>query len=97
MVPRTTNNGQPLAIYSGIDLSFIVDPTTNNLVCVNTVPGSINYNAITSYNTNNYINRWDPASNTIYAAFGYNLAVGATIDFSSSSAWIDTLRYLGPR
>jgi hypothetical protein len=93
-----TVGGVPTCCFASIELSLYIDPSTNKVIAQNTCPNCTGIlEPIASYNNNTYNNRWDPVTKTIYAAFGYQLGPGGTIQFGTSRAWIDTLTYLGPR
>jgi hypothetical protein len=100
-IPMTTNGGQPFFIpgtSQGQEPEITIDPVSYAANCNNNFPGSVTfYKPIPAYDGNTYINRWDPATRTIFLAFGYNLGPGGTFIPNVSRAWIDTLTYLGPR
>ncbi|MEK7225555.1 MAG: DUF1735 domain-containing protein [Bacteroidota bacterium] len=88
----------PICCFVSQELSFFLNPVTNAIVCANTaVGGAVYYDQFGPYNGNTYNNRWDPATKTVYAAWGYNLLPGGIFAPNISRAWIDTLTYLGPR
>jgi hypothetical protein len=93
-VPLSPNS--PNCCFSNQELTFYLNPPVNTVDCLNLLPGPA-YTNLLAYNSNTYNNRWDPATKTVYAAWGYNLGAGGTVLFNVSRVWIDTLTYLGPR
>lgn len=72
--------------------NYIIDPVTNKVTVVNSFPG-----AVTNYTMNpNYDSRYDPATKTIYAKWGYSY-VGGQFTPGTSREFTDTLTRTGPR
>ncbi|RYY72903.1 MAG: DUF1735 domain-containing protein [Gammaproteobacteria bacterium] len=72
---------------------YTVDPVTNKVTVQNVAAGATTfYTMAPGYNS-----RYDPATKTIYAKWGYNYAPGPTFDPAANREWTDTLIYVGPR
>ena len=69
--------------FADIAPVFTIDPVTNKVTVVNYFPAGSALTMDPAYNS-----RYDPATRTIYAKYGYN---GRIRD------WTDTLTYTGPR
>ncbi|MEO7984173.1 MAG: DUF1735 domain-containing protein [Bacteroidota bacterium] len=92
--------GSPACCFADQELGFTVNPTTNAMVVSNVSPTAATaYDPIAYYPTpaSSFSNRWDPATKTFYAAWGYSLGAGNTVLLGASRAWIDTLIRTGPR
>lgn len=78
---------------------FTVNTATNAVVVTNDFGGGVAYSmTATGLGALPYNHRWDPATKTFYASWGYNLIGGAFGgNGSSSRVWEDTLIRTGPR
>lgn len=77
---------------------YTVDPVTEKVTVFNSfVPAASIYSMGIGYDNLGYDSRWDDATKTMYANFGYNLGAGGAFNPAASREWIDTLIYLGPR
>jgi hypothetical protein len=96
-----TSGGGPACCFTAQELSLVVNTTTNAVTVVNSAVGAgITYQQVTGFGANTYNNRWNDASKTFYAAWGYNLPASGVINTppgTSARAWIDTLIRTGPR
>jgi hypothetical protein len=82
-----------LSAFGSQEPEYTIDPTTNAVTVQNSYPRAVTfYTKFAGYNS-----RYDPATKTIYAKFGYNLGPGGTFISGTSRAWTDTLVYVGPR
>lgn len=70
--------------FADIAPVFTIDPVTNKVTVVNYFSAGSALTVDPAYN-----NRYDPATKTIYAKYGYNAA--------RTRDWTDTLTYTGPR
>lgn len=91
-----TSGGGPACCFASQELSLNVNPATDAATPVNTSPGGLTYDPITTHNGNVYNNRWNDPTKVFYAAWGYFLGAGGTVG-AGSRAWIDTLTRTGPR
>ena len=82
-----------LNAFGAQEPEYTINPTTNIVTVQNSYVGAVTfYTMFAGYNS-----RYDPATKTIYAKFGYNLGPGGTFISGTSRAWTDTLIYVGPR
>jgi hypothetical protein len=95
----TAPNGTGLTGFDFQDPDFNVNPTTNKVTSVVNVSvgGTVVYGMGLGFDNAGYDSRWDPATQTFYVCYGYNLAAGGGFILGTSRMWIDTLRRLGPR
>lgn len=92
--------GGSLNYFGSQEPQFAVNTATNAVVVSNSFPGGIVYQmSATGFGTAPYNHRWDPATKTFYASWGYNLGAGGTYggNGSASRMWEDTLVRTGPR
>lgn len=81
-----------LSAFSGQEPEYTINTTTNAVTVQNTASG-----AVTFYNMNSSFNsRYDPATKTIYAKFGYNNP-GGIFNPATTREWTQELRYKRPR
>lgn len=92
--------GGSLAAFAGQEPEFTVNTTTNAVTVQNVAAGaSTFYTMSLGFNNAGYNHRWNPATKTFYASWGYNLGAGGAYGGTSSAArmWEDTLVRTGPR
>jgi len=95
--PWAQTTGGPLTAFALQEPEYTVNSATNAITVQNTAPGAVTFYTMgKGYNNAGYNSRWDPATKTMYANFGYNM-VGDNFDASMSRMWIDTLIRTGPR
>jgi len=85
-------NGGTLTAFGAQEPNFTIG--ANNAVTVqNVFPGAVTFYTMAQ----GYNSRYDPATKTIYAKFGYNYGAGGAFNPSTTREWTDTLIYIGPR
>lgn len=87
-IPSILNGG--LGYFGAQEPEYTVDQSTNAITIQN-VGGTIVYQLAQGFNT-----RYEPATKTIYAKFGYNYNGGA-FDPANTREWTQTMVYLRPR
>lgn len=97
--PFSTNAaGTSITGFDLQDPEFTVNQTTNAVTVQNVSAGAVTFYTMgLGYTNAGYNSRWDPATKTFYACYGYNLGAGGTFILGTSREWIDTARRLGPR
>ncbi len=94
--PWTQTTGGPFTAFAGQEPEYTIS-ATNAVTVQNTAPGAVTFYTMgKGYNNAGYNSRWDPATKTIYACFGYNLN-GTNFDPTTTRMWIDTLIRTGDR
>lgn len=94
----TSPTGTPLTGFDIQDPDFTINPTTNAITVQNVSAGAVTFYGMgMGYDNAGYNSRWDPATKTMYACYGYNLGAGGSFVAGSTRMWIDTLTYTGPR
>lgn len=94
----TSATGTPLTGFDGQDPDFTVNSTTNSITVQNVSAGAVTFYGMgLGFDNAGYTSRWDPATKTMYACYGYNLGAGGSFVAGSTRMWIDTLVYTGPR
>ncbi len=93
---------QPLntqtALPGAYELTLENSPAITPVQCLNTATGATApWQQLTAYNSTTYTNRWDTAAKAFYLGWGLNLSPTGTFVSGTSTAWIDTLTYVGPR
>jgi hypothetical protein len=97
VTPSTSGGGNPNCCLANNELMIASSASNTAVVPANSNPVGPFYSNLQTYNSVSYTNYYDPASRTIYLAFGKNLGAGGVLNPGISNAWIDTLTYLGPR
>lgn len=82
-----------ITAFSAQEPKYTIDATTNAVTVQNSYSGAVTFYMMGP----GYTSRYDPATKTIYAKFGYNYLAGPTFDPTATREFIDTLTYLGPR
>lgn len=98
--PFSTGPAQANTAFTVQEPKFTVNLTTNKVVVNNDdATGSVYAMSATGFGALPYDHRWDPATKTIYASWGYNLGAGGAFggNGSASRMWEDTLIRTGPR
>lgn len=86
-------SGTSFSYFLGQESGYFIDPSTKQVSVSNVSPtGTIVYSMGVGYNS-----RYDPATRTIYARFGYNYSPGGVFNAATTREWTDTLFYTGPR
>jgi flagellin-like hook-associated protein FlgL len=86
------NNGT-IDAFGAQEPDYTIDPATNKVTVQNSFVG-----AVTFYQMNpTFDSRYDPATKTIYAKFGYNYSAGPVFNPAANREWMDQLVYVGPR
>lgn len=92
------STGTSISAFASQEPVYTVNTTTNAVTVQNGFVGAVTfYEMGKGFNNLGYNHRYDPATKTIYANFGYNLSAGQAFNAAASRMWIDTLIYLGPR
>ena len=86
-------SGSSISAFGSQEPEFTIDPLTNKVTVQNAYPGAVTFYQMAS----GYDSRYDPATGTIYAKFGYNYDPGPTFNPANNREWTDTLIYIGPR
>jgi Domain of unknown function (DUF1735) len=91
--------GGSLNYFGSQEPEFAVNTATNAVLVSNSFPGGLVYAMGLGFNNAGYNHRWDPATKTFYACWGYNLGAGGSYGGNGSAArlWEDTLIRTGPR
>ena len=79
--------------FAAQEHEYTIDPVTNKVTVQNAYPGAVTFYTMAP----NYDSRYDPATKTIYAKFGYNYSPGPVFNPATNREWTDTLIYQGPR
>ncbi|MDQ6609808.1 MAG: DUF1735 domain-containing protein [Bacteroidota bacterium] len=82
-----------LNAFGSQEPNYTIDPVTNKVTVQNSYVGAVTFYTMAP----GYDSRYDPATRTIYAKFGYNYAAGPTFNPATNREWTDTLIYVGPR
>ena len=90
--PWITNTGGVTGFGSQW-VQYTINPTTNKVTVTNAYPGAVTHYTMAP----GYDSRYDPATKTIYAKYGYNYLPGPVFNPASQREWVDTLIYQGPR
>lgn len=85
--------GGSFSYFGAQEPEFIIDPATNKVTVQNSYPGAVTFYTMAT----GYDSRYDPATRTIYAKFGYNYLPDGSFNPASTREWTDTLIYVGPR
>jgi len=84
--------GGALTAFGAQSPEYTINTTTNAVTVQNVYPGAVTFYAMaTGFNS-----RWDPATKTFYAKWGYSYAVPGVWD-ASCREWTQTIVYTGPR
>jgi hypothetical protein len=80
--------------YFGIqEPEYTVNTSTNAITVQNVAAGAVTfYSMATGFNS-----RYDPATKTIYAKWGYNYGAGGAFDPANTREWTQTAVYVRPR
>ncbi|MEI2738607.1 MAG: DUF1735 domain-containing protein [Chitinophagaceae bacterium] len=92
--------GGSLNYFGGQEPEFTVNTGTNAVTVQNVAPGAVTFYAMgIGFDNAGYNSRWDPASKTFFACWGYNLGAGGSFGGNGSAArmWVDTIIRTGPR
>jgi hypothetical protein len=85
--------GGVLDAFGAQEPEYTIDPATNAVTVQNAYSGAVTfYTMAPGFNS-----RYDPATKTIYAKFGYNYSPGPVFNPATNREWTDELTYLGPR
>ncbi|MBL7737716.1 MAG: DUF1735 domain-containing protein [Chitinophagaceae bacterium] len=85
--------GGVLNAFGSQEPEYTVSPATNTVTVQNAFPGAVTfYTMAPGFNS-----RYDAATKTIYAKFGYNYSPGPTFNPATNREWTDVLTYIGPR
>ncbi|MBL7744572.1 MAG: DUF1735 domain-containing protein [Chitinophagaceae bacterium] len=85
--------GGVLNAFGSQEPEYTVNSVTNAVTVQNAFPGAVTfYTMAPGFNS-----RYDPATKTIYAKFGYNYSPGPTFNPATNREWTDVLTYIGPR
>lgn len=94
-------SGGSLTAFTGQEAEFTVNAATNAVTVQNVAAGAVTFYTMSStgFGTLPYNHRWDPATKTFYASWGYNLGAGGAFggNGSASRMWEDTLIRTDPR
>jgi len=82
-----------LNAFGSQEPAYTIDPVTNKVTVQNAFPGAVTFYTMAP----GYDSRYDPATKTIYAKFGYNYSAGPVFNPATNREWTDTLIYVGPR
>jgi hypothetical protein len=82
-----------LNAFGSQEPNYTIDPVTNKVTVQNSFVGAVTFYTMAP----GYDSRYDPATKTIYAKFGYRYAPGPVFDPANNREWTDTLTYTGPR
>lgn len=94
--PAILNGG--FSYFSVQEPEITVNTATNKVTVQNVAAGaSTFYTMGKGFNNAGYNHRWDPATKTIYAMWGYSLTAGGDFVLGTSRAWTDTLIRTGSR
>jgi Domain of unknown function (DUF1735) len=86
-----------LTAFAGQEPEITINTATSKVSVQNVATGATTFYTMgQGFNNAGYDHRWDPATKTIYANWGYNMG-GGVFSPASSRAWIDTLIRTGPR
>jgi hypothetical protein len=86
-------SGGGFSYFASQEPEFTIDPVTNKVTVQNAFPGAVTFYQMAP----GYDSRYDPATKTIYAKFGYNYSPGPVFNPATNREWTDTLIYQGPR
>ena len=86
-------SGGSITAFGSQEPEFTINPVTNKVTVQNSYPGAVTFYQMAP----GYDSRYDPATGTIYAKFGYNYDPGPTFSPANNREWTDTLIYIGPR
>lgn len=80
--------------YFGLqEPEYTVNPSNNVVTVQNAYPGAVTfYEMAAGFNS-----RYDPATRTIYAKWGYNYSPGQIFNPAANREWTQTMTYTGPR
>ena len=82
-----------LSYFLAQEPEYTVNTSTNAITVQNAAPGAVTfYSMATGFNS-----RYDPASKTIYAKWGYNYGAGGAFDPANTREWNQTMVYVRPR
>lgn len=87
-----TSGGSP-TFFGLQEPEYTIDPATNKVTVQNVAVGATTFYTMAP----NYNSRYDPATKTIYAKWGYNYSPGPVFNPAANREWTDTLIYVGPR
>jgi hypothetical protein len=91
------STGSSLTAFAGQEPEYTVNPATNKVTVQNTAPGAVTFYTMgKGFNNAGYNSRWEPATKTMYANFGYNMS-GDNFVAATTRMWVDTLIRTGPR
>lgn len=91
------STGSALTYFDVQDPEFTVNTSTNAVTVQNVSAGATTFYTMgMGFDNAGYNSRWDPASKTFFACYGYNIP-GGVFNTASARMWIDTVIYTGPR
>ncbi|HVF80732.1 MAG TPA: DUF1735 domain-containing protein, partial [Flavisolibacter sp.] len=82
-----------ISAFGSQEPNYTINPTTNKVTVQNVAAGAVTFYMMAP----NYDSRYNPATRTIYAKFGYNYSPGPVFNPATNREWTDTLVYKGPR
>lgn len=82
-----------LQYFGGQEPEYTINTSTNAITVQNVASGAVTfYSMATGFNS-----RYDPATKTIYAKWGYNYGAGGAFDPANTREWNQTAVYVRPR
>lgn len=89
--PSILNGG--LSYFLAQEPEYTVNTSTNAVTVQNVASGAVTFYGMAA----GFNSRYDPATKTIYAKWGYNYLAGGVFDPANTREWTQTMVYLRPR
>ena len=85
--------GGGFTYFGAQEPEYTVNPTTNAVTVQNAYAGAVTFYTMAA----GFNSRYDPATKTFYAKWGYNYNAGGVFNPATTREWTQTFTYIGPR